>query len=255
MGAHLSRVILIAVPAALFAAACTDDDPDGPVEEPGDRNAVFSTADSATMRRVLRSIQGNDVLAVTVVGMSFSGDDRAGCPAVVSEGPVTTVTGGCSNDEGVRVDGRLVLTNVRALGGNPAVDPTRPGTIEAFGWQVTSDLAYRMDGRVVMTAVDGDPARGQTLEADVDVELDGFPVHAELALVDDDQEFSTYQPGSWIHLDGIGSADLSGTFRATGVLGGNGVITATGAETLTYEVFQLGDCDAYSIDGGPLRCP
>lgn len=234
----MNRLLLSSASAALLLAACGESHDD----------ARFSTADSAHLDRALDVIEAGDAGQLLLIGVFTSGENRTGCPTITSAGPVTTITTDCVNDAGNLVRGRIVVTNMpSAIDENPAYDPLKPSSVEAFDLSVTEDdQVQRLDGKVTIGVRDADYIG--TLEARVDATVDGLTAHTDVTYGCDETDLCTFGDDSWFDVDGIGAATLSGTFRFDDPRYGS--IVATGIETLVLDVAASGDgCRAVTIDG------
>ncbi len=222
-----------------FLAGCGADDPADP-----ELDAVFSSADQLHRERAIGAALGFDFGMAYFIGGAYAGQDVPdGCPVVVTDGDRTTVTGGCDSDSG-RVDGRIVLDNVPALFTDDEPDPSRPQLLTFDAYVADDD-----DGR---WAIDGtirfDPAAG-TLATDLGVELDGPAATTSLRMTGEDGEPWTAGDGSWIDVDGIGAAAVSGTWSLDSDAP-SGRMTLTGAEVLVLDLEAAVDgCIPYTIDG------
>lgn len=237
-----SRPLFLAaiVSTSLFAAACSDDD---------EATATFSTLDAAHLDRALDLTAGTDLASLYVTGLFVSGaNDPTACPAFVTAGNVTTVTGGCTNDDGARLEGRIVITNMPALfGENPSYDPTQPSVVEAFDWTASGgDSSGGIDGKVTLTASES----GSVLAGEAEATVDGIAAHSAYTMTCDETDLCTLS-NAWFDADGVGRANLSGTFRFDEPA--TGAITAAGAETLVLDVAAgTADCRTFRIgDAAP----
>ena len=238
----LSRPLFLAavVSTSLFAAACSDD--------PERDAATFSTLDDARLARALDLTAGRDLASLYITGLFVAGanDPAPACPAFATTGNVTTVTGGCTNDDGVRLEGRFVITNMPGLfSPSPTYDPTQPSVVEAFDWKGTDPdgVVEGIDGKVTVT---GSADTATVLTGAVDATLGGIAAHLELSTSCDDTDLCTLADGAFFEIDGVGAATLSGTYRFDEPR--TGAITATGAETLVLDVAAGTDtCRTYRI--------
>jgi|JI6StandDraft_1071083.scaffolds.fasta_scaffold38837_4 hypothetical protein len=238
----LTRPLFLAavVSTSLFAAACSDD--------PSREGLTFSTLDAAHLERALDLTAGRDLSMLYVTGLFVSGanEPAPACPVFVSTGNVTTVTGGCTSDDGARFEGRIVITNMPALfGESPTYDPTQPSVIEAIDWKATDadGLVQGIDGKLTAT---GDADSAVSMTGAVDATLDGITAHLEMSTSCDDADRCTMADGSFFEIEGLGAATLSGSYGFADPP--SGAITATGAETLVLDVAAGTDtCRTYRI--------
>lgn len=235
-----------ALSTSLFAAACGGDD---------HSTAKFTGADAAHLDRALAAAAGSDLGSVYVVGAFVAGTTQPGCPAFAYANNVTTVTGGgCVNEDGVKLEGKFVITNVQGIFQEvPEYDPSKPSVVEAQDWKATApDGTYEgIDGTVTMTT----SANGGVISGAVEARVDGIDTHTDAGWSCDASDLCSYAEDSWIDVDGIGAATLAGQFRFDDPRTGS--IVATGAETLTLDVAaSTDDCRAYRIGNGAvqMRC-
>lgn len=238
----LTRPLFLAavVSTSLFAAACSDD--------ADHSSATFSTLDDAHLARALDLTAGRDLASLYVTGLFVAGanDPAPACPAFLTTGNVTTVTGGCTNDDGVRLEGRFVITNMPGFfDSNPTYDPTQPSVVEAIDWKTTDadGVVEGIDGKVTVT---GSAETAMVLTGAADATLDGIAAHLEMSTSCDDTDLCTLADGAFFEIDGVGAATLAGTYRFDEPR--TGTITATGADTLVLDVAAGTDtCRTYRI--------
>lgn len=235
---------LAALPLSLLVAC---DDPDR-------KTATFSTADDAHLRRAVEVIRAGDAGQLFIPALFLAGEhDPTACPSITTVGNVTTITGGCTDDDGDRFEGRIVATNFQgAFTELPSYDPTQPTVAVAEGFTATTDTqTVSLDGRVSSAPRGATPEEGMRLEALIDATIDGLHAHTDATYDCDATDLCTLAGGSWVDIDGVGAAELSGTYRYDEPR--TGAITATGAETLVIDVVASTDCIAFTIDGGAVR--
>ena len=236
--------LIAALSASLLVAACSD--------ETDRTTAKFSTADAAHLERALGVIGANDVGSLLIVGMFVAGSDEPGCPSITTTGNVTTVAGGCNAEDGTRLEGQIVVTNVQGIfTSNPSYDPSKPSTVEAKDWTAidVGAPAQSITGKVTMTNTGGVADNGGTLTGTVDADVDGIFAHSDITYTCDATDHCTHGGGSWVDIDGVGMAELSGTWGFDEPR--SGAITATGAETLVLDMAaSTDDCRVFRIGGG-----
>jgi hypothetical protein len=245
-----SRIFLAGVAStSLLAVACSDD---------AEFDAKYSTLSEAQLRNAVELIQLGDVGQLMTIGIFVSGaNEPANCPSFVTSGNVTTVAGGCTDADGDRFDGKIVITNMQGFFvETPNFDPTKPSTVEATGFKVTNAATPdspagtdTLDGKVTMTpSADG----SATFVSEVDMTLDGVTSHSERSFTCDATDLCTEAEGNWLEISGVGSASLSGTYRRDEPV--TGTLTAQGAETLVIDVAaQTDECATIRIEGGAAR--
>jgi hypothetical protein len=238
--------LFAALSTSLLAAACGGDD---------HSTAKFTGADTAHLDRALQVASGRDLASVWLVGAFVAGANQQGCPSIVTVNSVTTVTGGCTNEDGARLDGKFIITNVQGIfSSTPSYDPSKAGTVVAQGWKVTNagGAVESVDGTVTITNTGGVADNGGVVAGSVDTRLDGIDAHTEAAWSCDVSDLCSYTADSWFDIDGVGAATLSGQFRFDDPRTGS--IVATGAEILTIDVAASTDeCQAFRIGDGAVQ--
>lgn len=240
----------LVLPTSLLAAACGDD-------PAGHRTANFAQADQVHLERAIDTAQARDLGELLFIGNIAFGVNREGCPSFVTTGNVTTVTGGCTNGSGTRLEGTFEITNMAGSDEpNPLYDATQPSTVVANAWTVTSaeGEVASIDGRLEFHA---DPTtRAVTMSGLVDVVDEGLSVHVDAGYDCDETELCTILDGSWYSVSGLGEAELSGTFRYDDP--STGAITSQGVDALVIDVPGSADgCVSYTVGGGAPQntCP
>ncbi len=240
-------LLTAALSSSLFAAACGGDD---------HSTAKFTGADTAHLDRALAAAAGSDLGSLYVVGAFVAGTTQPGCPAFAFADNVTTVTGGgCLTEDGVKLDGKFVITNMQGFfSETPGYDPSKPSVVEAQDWTATAPdgTVESIDGKVTMTNTGGQAGNGGVIAGVAEARIDGIDTHTDVSWSCDATDLCSYAEDSWIDVDGIGAATLSGQFRFDEPRTGS--IVATGEETLTIDVAASTDeCRAYRIGDGALQ--
>jgi len=120
---HLCLSALLVAAAAL--AGCNE------------QQARFADATPAQIDRAYSASSGIDLGLGVLIATAWSGlNDSTSCPAVVTQGQDTTVSGGCTGDDGTRLDGSIAIHNLPGLVDNPAYDPSKSSSVE-FDFRVT----------------------------------------------------------------------------------------------------------------------
>lgn len=205
----------------------------------------FADATPAQLERVYSAAAGQDLGAALILGALFSGEhDPGGCPAIVTAGQDTTVTGGCTMEDGARVDGSIAIHNLNGFEENPAHDPSQPGFVE-LDFHVTTVQGERidLDGRVDFddpVEPDGARARG-----DLTIGAGGVDSTSRLTLSCVDGT-CTILPGSEIELSDLGGGSVEGTW---GTGASKGRVTVRGADVLVIDLAgqDANQCAPYEI--------
>lgn len=233
---RLSSLLSYSIPAALFfTAACGDADSDG-----GD--AKFADASEAQRQRAIMAGGAIDAVFAFFQGSFLSViPETSTCPTIARSGDVITATYNCTDDEGVRIDGRLIATNLPELfgGGN---DPTKDATLEAEGYVEHGPLGNRFDGLVVARP-------DQTLIVALSATLNGLAATTDATFRVAGEDRMTADAGGTIELDGIGSAAIHGTWAMTSDTP-SGVLELRGADVLRADFDAIVDgCAPLTVDG------
>ncbi len=197
--------------------------------------ARFADATPTQVARGYTASSGADLISVSFIGTTFSGQNApTSCPTVMTAGQDTTVSGGCTTEDGARLDGSIVLHNVPGVEDNPAYNPSQPSSIE-LDFQVTTPghEHIALEGRV--------EAGMSGISGDLTIEAQGITTTSRLTLVCDVHGTCTASPDSEIEISGLGGAGVEGTWSLADQPSGR--ITVRGADVL---VFDLSDPDESS---------
>lgn len=209
----------------------------------------FADATPAQLGRVYSASAGEDLAAALVLGVGFAGqNDPGSCPATVTQGQDTTVTGGCTMKDGARVDGSIAIHNLNGFVENPAYDPSQPGFVK-LDFHVTTLQGKRidLDGRVDFSGPD--KPDGTRLQGDLTISAGGVDSisHLTLSCVD---ETCTTLPGSEIELSDLGGGSVEGTWEGYWGIGAwSGRLTVRGADVLVIDIANQDEkqCAPYKI--------
>ena len=163
-----------------------------------------------------------------------------GCPAIVTTGLDTAVTGGCVTENGERFDGSIAIHNLPDFDGTPPDDPTQPSSVE-LDFQATSSTGERIayNGRVELDF------RSMRIQGDLTLDLDDLESTSRVTL-DCGVGPCTASPGSEIEISGLGGASVEGTWRFDDSPSGR--VTVRGADVLVLDMAgRDGRCVPYQI--------
>lgn len=211
-----------------------------------EHDARFAEANDAQIERAYAAASGSDLSSALFIGILFSGSasEPGACPTVSTDGPDTTVTGGCTTEDGDRWDGSIEIHNIPGFFvENPAYDPLLPGSV-VFDLHVEP---FESDDDVDLSgSVDLDN-EGQTVVGDFTVDADGIETTSRLALGCEEEGPCTASPDSELVIEALGAAGVEGTWY----LGeqASGRITVRGADLLVFDVASRDDagCVDYTI--------
>jgi hypothetical protein len=236
--ASASLLLVTAVAGCGDAPRSVVDPPDPGQPEPA-FTAEFAGASDAQLRRAAIAGEGADAILGSFLTAFFAGvDDPTGCPRIVTEGNVTTVTGGCDAD-GTTFAGTAVLTNVQnAFGGTSAYDPTQPSTYVFDGYRMadaSEDWAF--DGMVWLSS--------DALEIDLVATM-----FSSLRMTIGADGAYTAAEGSFIDVDTLGTGEVTGAWSFADPPTGS--FTLQGADRITFDFDDaVADCVPYTIDDAP----
>jgi hypothetical protein len=236
---------LLASSTLLTFAACGggSDDPSGNPEYDAD----FSAASENHRGRAIMAAMGFDAMIaqLTVSGYAaFPDDTTASCPTITKNGDETTVTGGCTMDDGTSVEGTIVFSNVPSLFGRDH-DPSKPTEMRFERFALVSPPgpeadSYSYDGTIVR-----EPSGKLTI--DLTATIGGIQAQTELELQCD--ELCAPTEGSWVRVQDLGTAGIEGSWSLSAqVPAGNLILD--GEQMLVAEIADATQqCIPYSIDG------
>lgn len=226
----------------------------------GDGNARFSDADAPHLSRAFEAASGVDYGLALSVGIGYSGaPTSAACPSVEHSGADTTVTGGCASADGTKYTGTVSIENAPLGSTSGGYDPTMPTVVTFDGFGIDDGTSpILLDGEVEL-------ARGSII-TQLDATYGGIHARGDMTYTFDPVTQDTIaSAGSTIDVDGVGSADVSGTWSFASedqngnVVPAHGSISLAGAETLVVDLAQqsASGCYATTIDGnaGTWVCP
>lgn len=224
--------------------ACGDDG--GPAEY----DARFSGADDQHVVRAIIAGAGVDTFVIVLsagayAAMAEDPEGAASCPSIEVDGDRVIARGGCTMDDGGRVDGTMTLENVAPLfsGETFAKDPSQPAIVTMDGYRVTDAEgdAWSLDGTL---RAEGD----ERLTLELESEIDGILARISATYVEADDGGTTVEAGAWVDVDGVGAAELSGTWTLDEPPTGS--LTLRGAETLVVDFARAtDDCVRFAVDG------
>jgi hypothetical protein len=236
--AHLQRLIpLLASTLLPFTVACGDS------AEP----ARFADATPEQLEHALHVAQGGDRDIALRFAAGFAGGNAPdACPSVVTDGDVTTVTGGCVDENGERVEGSIVIENMNGILA-PDRDPTRPGRA-VFDELVTigdDGAELVLDGTVELNPTN------PVLVVDLAVTTGDARTVSDLSLHCDDDGICELGDGSAIELDGLGAATIEGLWSTTLPIG---AVFVHGADTVIFDISasEGTGCVDYHLDDGTV---
>lgn len=228
---------------SLFSVAALAGCPGSETEH----DARFADATDAQIERTYGAASGTDLVSAVFIAALFSGStsEPGACPTVTTSGADTTITGGCTTEDGDRWDGTIEIHNIAGIFvENPAYDPLQPGSvvydlhIVPFGSTEEVDLSGSVD-------LDNE---GQTLVGDFTVDADGIATTSRLSLGCDEEGPCTASPDSELEIEGLGGAGVEGTW-SLGEESATGQITVRGADVLVFDIASRDDagCIDYAI--------
>ena len=207
-------------------------------------DAKFAEATDAQLQRSFAASAGGDLESALLIGILFSGgaSEPGACPTVTTDGQDTTVTGGCTTEDGDRWDGSIEIHNLPGFFvENPAYDPEAPSSVVfdlhiiPFGGGDEVDLSGSVE-----------VAEGSA-SSDFTVDAEGIETTSRLTLECEDEGPCTAASGSEIIVEGLGGAAVEGTWS----LGeeASGEVRVKGADTLVFDMASRDEngCVDYAI--------
>ncbi len=192
----------------------------------------FADASPAQLDRTYRAASGHDLVSVLLLGSVFSGEHQpTGCPRIVTEGQDTTVTGGCTLENGTRLEGEIALHNLPAWDADfPAHDPSQPASIELdFRIAFPEGGGSMLDGRIDF-AEEPEPR----ISGDLTIDAAGITSTSRLTVACEVEGPCTMAAGSEIEISDLGRASVEGTWHFEDPP--TGQLTVRGADVLVFDV-------------------
>ena len=217
-------------------------------EQSIEHDATFATATAKQVKRAYQASSGFDqLLALLAADHWFGKNDPTGCPAIVTRGAVTTVTGGCSTEEGGRIEGKAEIRNMPDFDRFPSDRPTEPGSIEI-------DLSLRaMSPDTEHVAFKGDveidPDAG--FRGDLTLTYEGITSRSRLGIELGSDESLTLAPDSEIEISDVGGAGVEGTWRYSDPPSGRLILR--GADELVFDMAHPTDDGCIPYEAGANR--
>ncbi len=189
------------IPALLVSIAACGDGASDPA-------SFASASDLQRQRAVMAGSGAEAVFAFLVGGFAVSPDQDGACPTLSIRGATTTATFDCTDDDGDRVDGRVVATNIGPLvGGQPVVDPSRDGVLEFDGFHqhgATPEQELSFDGTITLRP-------DQRMILALEASLGGVTVVTDATFLARDG-LTIAAEGSSIDVEGLGRATIGGAW-------------------------------------------
>jgi hypothetical protein len=208
---------------------------------PDHQEAVFAGRTDTQIDRAVVAVTGGDLFMATFMAVIYEHTPAGQCPSVTQDAQGRAhVQGGCTTSDGTQLTGAAIIDNVPDASGKNA-DPTRPGTLQFEQLTITQAAGTTsFDGTLEL---DGNGAI-----ASLDVGFGGIVAHDDFSYHCDTQ--CTYDAGSMLDVDGIGTADVSGTFTLTSPQ--QVMLTLRGADELDLQ--DRNGCVAYSGAATGMLC-
>jgi hypothetical protein len=189
-----------------------------------DHRAHFADATPAQLERAYSASSGSDLGMATLLAAFITFGDNTSCPTVVTKDQDTTVSGGCTMEDGTRVDGSIAIHNLSGLIGK---DPAQPSSIRFDH--------YVMSAKHGPLTFDGSVELGKSgVSGDLTVDAEGISSTSHLTLACNVDGTCTASSGSEIEISDLGSAGVEGTWSLTDPPSGR--VTVRGADVLTFDL-------------------
>ena len=212
--------------ASLGCAAEEVHDADFAVTTPAQRIVAFGAA------------HGDFVDGALNVTHRLTYDSEGICPKLTTDGDKRILEGGCERG-GIRYDGKATLVVGKG-------DSDLSASWDQFT-VVEGGKRHRLNGTAHRR---GDGETRRTFAA-LELEDGGVVAHLDVELACDGARQCTPTVGSTLTLDGVGTADVAGSWRGNHETNGGGTVELRGKNTLAVDLAQesAGRCYATSIDG------
>ena len=243
------RILLLSL---LVTIGCASTPGSGPLGGPP---ANFQKATMQQLGAVLDAATGRHAW-MSAFDMSLALADYQhppSCPAIQNTGSTWTLTGGCTDLDDATWSGKATISNAPGFNGQaaPSYDSSRPTTIAFDMWSVAGGgSGTTLDGTVdytdlgLVSAGDSYPAFRSLVSA-LTVTTAHLTTTEQVHLALDPTGWSLTQP-SWLELDGLGGATLSGAWSDGRTP--SGTLTVHGADDLVFDFTQLQqECVGYTI--------
>ena len=219
----------------------------GCAEQGIEHDAIFANATHAQIGRVYNASSGLDLVIALLIADDMSGrNDATGCPSFVTTGTVTTVTGGCTTEEGTRLEGSIEIRDLPELdGGFPLEGPAPTGSVEFDLRGTSSDGELgALEGRV---EIDLD----LSVRGDLTTTLRGIVTTSRLGFAPGSDGTTTVSPGSEMATSEVGGASVEGAWHFGDPPSGRLVLR--GADELVFDFAGRTDDNCVPYAAGENR--
>jgi hypothetical protein len=201
-----------------------------------DHDARFADATDQQLQRSLSSASGTDLVMGLFIGSILSGgnSEPGVCPSIVTSGDTTTVTGGCTTEDGDVWDGTIVVVANEA---ELSVDYDLHIAV------AVGDDEVDLRGSIVADN------EAQTIVGDFTIDAEGIYSTSRVSLGCETDGPCTASPDSEIEIENLGGAGVSGSWSLGDVPSGS--VTLEGADKIVFDMstrdangcvsFTLGD--------------
>jgi hypothetical protein len=239
---RLARFFYSLLTAATFQlTACGGDEP------PADPIHFSQTTELQRQRAVIAGAGGDAAMGFLIGSIMTSvPPEQSTCPKITRSGDTLTATGGCADDNGDRIEGRVVAKNVPGFVAG-SYDPSKPSvvTFEDFHMDDSSDdnEDFIFDGTATLHP-------DASMTADLHVTMMGIEVWSD-ATWNRTVNRSTARDGSAIELEGLGRATIEGSWNMDSDAPA-GALELHGADVLRANFDAVvNDCVPFTIDAAP----
>jgi hypothetical protein len=219
----------------LIVAACGGSSGSTDIES----TLTFADLTDVEISRLVSAASGSEGFQAQASVAQFEDDfDPDPCPLVALSGDTVTITGGCTTEDGMAIEGSATIENPLGWGD--------------YEYDYGSDTIYQLNQLAfvqsgIRRSYDGTFVIGSNYtEMDMDITTDGFGAIVRSDVFLDCGRTSCSISGSGVELVGVGGATVSGTI----VVGGSdatGSITMKGTDTVKVTIAN--NCVSWKLEG------
>lgn len=236
------RLYLCLCPGLLAAGLAGCAESEAPRADARQADARFAEATPAQLKRVYSASTGGELAWGLFYGAIFAGrNDTTQCPAIVTTGQDTTVTGDCTSEDGTHAEGMIAIHN---LPGTSAYDESEPSSID-FDFRIShQDKHYGFDGRIERDR--------WGVTGDLVTERHGITSTSRVTVACNDRGTCSTSDDSEIEISELGSGTVEGSWSSAP----SGTLIVRGIDKLTFDMSRNEDgCMPYTIgDKGGIAC-
>lgn len=214
----------------------------------------FADRSDVEISRLVNAATGSEGFQAQATAESYADPFEPGdpCPARAFSGDTGTITGGCTTQDGVAIEGSITIEN--PLSWCLVFNPTSSFCDMEFEADYTAPTKYTFDGVTITQSGFARSFAGVLTSATVDgyIDMDITSVQQDVAVRSDihaerDSGRSITISGSGIELVGVGGALVDGQINVSSTNQTSGSFTLDGADTLTVAIEN--NCTSWRVEG------